>query len=45
MSILVSGDFHNDAVGELMFLTRDYLMEQYSRKVFNEIKYHIILGD
>jgi len=45
MAILVSGDFHNDALGELMFLTRDYLIEQYNRKVFNEIKYHIILGD
>ena len=45
MSILLSGDFHNDACGELLYLTKDYLLEQYGRKQFKEIKYHIILGD
>ena len=45
MSILLSGDFHDDARGELAFLTKDYLVKQYGRKVFNEISYHIILGD
>ena len=45
MSILLSGDFHNNARGELSFLTKDYLIEQYGQKQFKEINYHIILGD
>jgi len=45
MSILLSGDFHNDARGELAYLTKEYLIERYNRKLFGEISYHIILGD
>ena len=45
MSILLSGDFHIDARGELAFLTKEYLVKQYGWKQFNEISYHIILGD
>ena len=45
MSILLSGDFHSDSCGELLYLTKDFLIEQYSRKVYKAINYHIILGD
>jgi len=45
MSILLSGDFHDDARGELAFLTREYLLERYNDELFREINYHIILGD
>ena len=45
MAILVSGDFHNDARGELRYLTKDYLINHYGKKVYESINYHIILGD
>jgi len=45
MSILLSGDFHDNARGELSYLTKDYLTKKYDRKQYEEIKYHIILGD
>ena len=45
MSILFSGDFHANAVSELESITKETLIEQYSKEIYNGIKYHIILGD
>ena len=45
MSILLSGDFHIDSRGELAYITREYLLERYNPELFDEINYHIILGD
>jgi Icc-related predicted phosphoesterase len=45
MSILLSGDFHDDARGEMGYLTKDYLIKKFNKKLYKEIKYHIILGD
>ena len=45
MSILLSGDFHANAVSELESITRETLIKQYTEKIYDEIKYHIILGD
>jgi hypothetical protein len=45
MSILFSGDFHNNARSELMIIEKDFLIKQYSQIWFDEITYHIILGD
>jgi len=45
MSILLSGDFHNGVCGELKYITKDYLIKKYNHELYNEINYHIILGD
>ena len=45
MSILFSGDFHANAVGELSLITKSALIKKYQREKYNDIKYHIILGD
>ena len=45
MSILISGDFHNNECGEILFLEKEYLLKRYSQKQYREIQYHIILGD
>ena len=45
MSVLLSGDFHGNAVGELSILTKAYLLEKYGVKKYETINYHIILGD
>lgn len=45
MAILFSGDFHANAVSELSSITKELLLEQYTAEIYNEIKYHIILGD
>jgi hypothetical protein len=45
MSILFSGDFHANAVGELSCITKKTLIKKYQKKKFNDIRYHIILGD
>ena len=45
MSILISGDFHNNARGELDYITREYLIKQYGQNLFDRINYQIILGD
>jgi hypothetical protein len=45
MSILFSGDFHNNADNELSLITKSNLIKRYSQELYNEIKYHIILGD
>jgi len=45
MSILFSGDFHGNADNELPLITQSNLIERYSRELYDEINYHIILGD
>ena len=45
MSVLLSGDFHGNAVGELSILTRKYLRSKYGNKKYKSITAHIILGD
>ena len=45
MSILLSGDFHANAVNELAVINREALVKQYGNEKFSGIKYHIILGD
>jgi len=45
MSILFSGDFHANARGELACITKRALIKNYGQKKFNDIRYHIILGD
>ena len=45
MSILFSGDFHANAVGELDLITKSALIEKFQREKYKKIKYHIILGD
>ncbi|MDR2729882.1 MAG: metallophosphoesterase [Treponema sp.] len=44
MSILFSGDFHANAVNEIESITKTKLQAEYTDK-YNDIKYHIILGD
>jgi 3-oxoacid CoA-transferase subunit A len=45
MSILFSGDFHANALGELSYITKNNLVFRHGRKAFDAITYHIILGD
>jgi hypothetical protein len=45
MSILLSGDFHGNAAGELSILTRKHLRSKYGDEKYKTINYHIILGD
>lgn len=45
MSILFSGDFHAGAADELSSITKKSLKKKYGHNIFNDIKYHIILGD
>jgi hypothetical protein len=45
MSILFSGDFHANEIGEIRFISKDTLLKTYGPKKFGKIKYHIILGD
>ena len=45
MSILFSGDFHANAVNELSSITKSALLKKYGREKYDDIKYHIILGD
>ena len=45
MSILFSGDFHANAVQELSVITKRNLIIKYGQEKFNDIRYHIILGD
>ena len=45
MAILLSGDFHANAMNELSRITKKSLIQRYSKELFGEIKYHIILGD
>jgi len=45
MSILLSGDFHNNADKELFLITQKALVDKYGQAQYDTIKYHIILGD
>jgi 3-oxoacid CoA-transferase subunit A len=45
MSILLSGDFHAGARGELGLITRDSLIDAYGPEIYSGVKYHVILGD
>jgi 3-oxoacid CoA-transferase subunit A len=45
MSILFSGDFHSNALGELSYVTKKTLIARHGQKVYDAITYHIILGD
>jgi len=45
MAILFSGDFHAGARGELDLINKRRLINKYGEKLYNKIKYHIILGD
>ena len=45
MAILLSGDFHGNAVDELAILTKEYLQSKYTGEQYQSIAVHIILGD
>ena len=45
MSILFSGDFHANASNELSHITKNNLVKKYKKERFNDIRYHVILGD
>ena len=45
MSIIFSCDFHANARNELSYITKTVLIKKYGRKKFDDIRYHIILGD
>jgi len=45
MSILISGDFHASAGGELFLINKKTLIRRYGHEKYGGIKYHIILGD
>jgi hypothetical protein len=45
MAVLLSGDFHANAMNELTRITRRALIGAYGKALFNEIRYHVILGD
>jgi hypothetical protein len=45
VSILFSGDFHANAVGELSCITKKKLIARHGQEAFNAITHHIILGD
>jgi hypothetical protein len=45
MSILLSGDFHANATGEIFFITKRTLKKRYGINRYSRIKYHVILGD
>ena len=45
MSILLSGDFHANAKGELSFVTKKNLLRRFGERKYASIKYHVILGD
>jgi 3-oxoacid CoA-transferase subunit A len=45
MSVLFSGDFHANALNELSCITKNTLIEKYGQKKYDDIRYHIILGD
>jgi hypothetical protein len=45
VAVLLSGDFHANAANELTRITKRTLIGAYGQALFNEIRYHIILGD
>jgi 3-oxoacid CoA-transferase subunit A len=45
MAILFSGDFHANSQSELSKITKREIIARFGGALFDEIKYHIILGD
>jgi hypothetical protein len=45
VAVLLSGDFHANAMNELTRITKRTLVGAYGQTLFNQIKYHVILGD
>jgi hypothetical protein len=45
VAVLLSGDFHANAMNELDRITKEALVSKYGGDLFCEIRYHIILGD
>jgi hypothetical protein len=45
VAVLLSGDFHANIENELSVITRQTLAGAYGQRLFNEIRYHVILGD
>jgi hypothetical protein len=45
VAVLLSGDFHANAANELTRITKRTLIGAYGQGLFNEIGYHVILGD
>jgi hypothetical protein len=45
MAVLLSGNFHANAANELTRITKRTLIGAYGQDLFNEIRYHVILGD
>jgi len=43
--ILLSGDFHANERHELSIVTKRALIKKYGQNIYDNIKYHIILGD
>jgi hypothetical protein len=45
VAVLLSGDFHANVANELSKITKRTLIGVYGQPLFNEIRYHVILGD
>jgi hypothetical protein len=45
VAVLLSGDFHANAMNELTRITKRTLVSAYGQNLFNEIRYHVLLGD
>jgi hypothetical protein len=45
MSVLFSGDFHANVLNELSCITKNTLIKKYCQEKYDDIRYHIILGD
>ena len=45
MAILISGDFYCNAASELPLVAKSSLIQRYSQELYDEIRYHVVLGD
>ena len=45
MAILFSGDFHANEQQEISIITKKVLLKKYGKQKYDDIKYHIMLGD
>jgi hypothetical protein len=45
MAILFSGDFHANSQKELSKITKREIITRFGKELFDDIKYHVILGD
>ena len=45
MSILLSGDFNANQKSELRFVSKNTILSHYGSQLYEQIKYHIMLGD